>query len=215
MPELSLADIRTDYKKASLKKSDVAADPVTQFKKWFEEVLHSKAAEPNAMTLATTGKDMQPSARIVLLKGIDEKGFYFYTNYKSRKGRELGENPKAALVFFWKELERQVRVSGTVVRARPEQSDTYYFSRPEGSQLGAWASPQSSIIADRAELEGRLKAIKEQFKDKPLSRPSFWGGFLVKPQYVEFWQGRPSRLHDRILYTLTPPGDWKIHRLAP
>ncbi len=215
MPSLSLADIRTDYKKASLKKSDVASNPIMQFNKWFEEVIHSQAEEPNAMTLATTDKNLQPSARIVLLKGIDEKYFYFYTNYNSQKGRELIENPKAALVLFWKELERQVRIQGTVTKTSAEQSDAYYFSRPEGSQLGAWASPQSSRIANREELEEKVAVTTRRFQQEPLKRPPFWGGFRLEPTRIEFWQGRPSRLHDRILYLMNEQGEWDITRLAP
>lgn len=215
MSDLQLSDIRTDYRKASLSRSEVADDPFEQFDKWFGEVLHSRVEEPNAMTLATVGKDGMPSVRIVLLKGIDEKGFYFYTNYESRKARELLENPQASVVFFWKELERQVRIQGRVSKASSEQSDHYYLSRPEGSRLGAWASPQSQIIASREVLEEKVREVTAQFKKEPLHRPPFWGGFCIEPQLIEFWQGRPSRLHDRIVYTLEETGNWEIHRLAP
>ncbi len=215
MPKLPLSNIRTDYKKASLKIKDVTSDPFSQFNNWFEEVIHSKVEEPNAMTLATTVNG-HPSARIVLLKGMDKKGFYFYTNYESHKGRELSKNPYVALVFFWKELERQVRIEGIVERATKEQSDTYFHSRPRGSQIGAWSSPQSREIPDRAFLEKRVAAMKNRFKKESLKRPDFWGGFCVNPQYVEFWQGRSSRLHDRIFYQKQQEkGTWHIGRLAP
>lgn len=215
MSEISLSNIRTDYKKAALRKNEVAADPFLQFKKWFEEVLHSKVEEPNAMTLATADRNLKPSARIVLLKGIDDKGFYFYTNYDSRKGKELAENPRAALVFFWKELERQVRVEGLVKKATAKQSDAYFLSRPKGSQTGAWASPQSQVIDTRDVLEEKVKAVEEQFKGQPLHRPDFWGGYCLEPEYMEFWQGRSNRLHDRIIYIRKKPDHWQIKRLAP
>lgn len=214
MPNLSLSDIRTDYKKAVLSEKDVAADPFTQFNKWFDEVMHSRVEEPNAMTLATADGDGMPSARIVLLKGTDGQGFYFYTNYESRKGKELAANPKAALVFFWKELERQVRMQGRVVKATAAQSDAYFLSRPRGSQLGAWSSPQSRTIATREVLEDRVREITARFEKEKLYRPDFWGGYCLIPESVEFWQGRPSRLHDRIVY-LKNEEDWEIKRLAP
>ncbi len=204
-----------DYKKASLSEKEVAEEPFTQFNKWFEEVLHSEVTEPNAMTLATAAKTGVPSARIVLLKGIDEQGFYFYTNYKSQKAQELFENPQAALVFFWKELQRQVRVQGRVVKASGEQSDAYFLSRPRGSQLGAWSSPQSQPIASRDFLEEKVRETTVRFENETLYRPEFWGGYCLQPLTVEFWQGRPSRLHDRIVYTREASGSWEIHRLAP
>lgn len=215
MDNLHLSDIRTEYKKASLKISDVNKNPFLQFDQWFEEVLASKIEESNAMVLATVARSGKPSARVVLLKGIDEQGFYFYTNYGSRKGQELKENPQVAAVFFWKELERQVRIQGVVKKASAAQSDEYFLSRPEGSQIGAWASPQSKEIASREMLENRVTQVKEQFKNKALYRPPFWGGFCIQPQLIEFWQGRSSRLHDRIVYTLNEIGNWDIKRIAP
>lgn len=215
MTELHISEIRTDYKKATLNKEDVAESPISQFDKWFEEVLQSKIEESNAMTLATATKAGIPSARIVLLKGVDEKGFYFYTNYESRKGTELMENPHAALVFFWKELERQVRIQGLVEKATQEQSDHYFLSRPKASQIGAWSSPQSRPIASREVLEKNVSLATRRFEKEPLTRPPFWGGYCLKPQIVEFWQGRPGRLHDRIIYTLNAQGNWETQRLAP
>ena len=215
MPNPSISDIRTEYKKAALSENEVATDPFDQFHQWLDEVLHSEVMEPNAMTLATAGKDGRPSARIVLLKGVDERGFYFYTNYESRKGQQLHQNPHAALVFFWKELERQVRIEGKVFKATAAQSDAYFLSRPEGSQLGAWTSPQSRIISSRAILEERMTAVRERFDKEHLTRPDFWGGYCLAPERVEFWQGRPNRLHDRILFTPNTSGGWEINRLAP
>ncbi len=215
MPNPSLADIRTDYKKASLNEKDVAEDPFSQFNKWFEEVLHSEVTESNAMTLATVGKTGLPSARVVLLKGVEEQGFYFYTNYSSQKAKELADNPQAALVFFWKELQRQVRIQGTVTKATEEQSDRYFLSRPRGSQLGAWSSPQSQPIASRDFLEKKVRETTIRFEKEPLYRPAFWGGYCLYPLTVEFWQGRPNRLHDRIVYTRAANGNWEIQRLAP
>jgi len=215
MSKLQLSDIRTDYKKASLNEKDVAKDPFEQFDKWFEEVLHSKVEEPTAMTLASVAGNGLPSARIVLLKKVSDGGFYFFTNYESRKGRELADNPHAALVFFWKELERQVRIQGTVSKASPEMSDSYFHSRPEGSQIGAWASPQSNVVASRDVLEKKVQEMKARFNREPLYRPPFWGGFRLEPRLIEFWQGRPSRLHDRIVYTKSDSQGWKMERLAP
>ncbi len=210
-----IADIRKDYKLRSFTESDALKDPFAQFEKWWKEALDADADEVNAMTLATASADGMPDARIVLLKGFDTNGFTFFTNYDSAKGGELMENPRATLVFFWKELERQVRISGLVVMVTGAESDEYFHSRPEGSRIGAWASPQSQVIDNREWLEDNEKKMKAQFTDGQIARPPHWGGYRVRPTRIEFWQGRPSRLHDRILYTLQTKGDWKIQRLAP
>ncbi|RYG41030.1 MAG: pyridoxamine 5'-phosphate oxidase [Chitinophagaceae bacterium] len=210
----NIADIRKDYIQHSLDEDDVHENAVEQFHLWFNEAIKAEVEEVNAMTLATADADGAPSARIVLLKGADEKGFSFFTNYNSKKGRDLEANPRAALVFFWKELERQVRVTGTVSKLSKEESDEYFFSRPEGSRIGAWSSPQSEVIASREILNIRVSEKEKGFSGKIIERPDFWGGYVVKPVKVEFWQGRESRLHDRLLYTLEG-GKWKISRLAP
>ena len=215
MTKLSLADIRKDYSKASLNENDVADNPFQQFEKWFNEVLHSAVDEPNAMTLATASSDGYISARIVLLKGFDQAGFYFYTNYESKKAQQIKENPRGALVFFWKELERQVRIEGNIIKASAENSNTYFQSRPKKSRIGAWASPQSRVIPGRSFLEEKVKELEDQFKNSTVERPVFWGGYILQPIVVEFWQGRSNRLHDRIQYTLEAAGHWKIKRLAP
>lgn len=210
----SIAGIRKDYTAQTLLEDEVQPHPVQQFKKWWDEVIASRILEPNAMTLATASSDGLPSARIVLLKDFDEEGFVFFTNYHSYKGLQLEENPKACLVFFWKELERQVRIVGVVQKVAAEESDAYYHSRPEGSRIGAWASPQSQVIKNREWLEAEVKQKEEAFKKGSVPRPPHWGGYVVKPVIIEFWQGRKSRLHDRIQYTLEG-GSWKIERLAP
>jgi pyridoxamine 5'-phosphate oxidase len=210
----NIADIRKDYKMHSLHESDVAANPVEQFTHWWNDAVNSEVVEVNAMTLATATKDGKPSARIVLLKGFDEKGFVFFTSYESNKGKVLAENPYAALIFFWKEIERQVRIEGEVEKISPQESDAYFFSRPEGSRIGAWASPQSSIIENREMLEKNVKHYAEEFKNS-IPRPPHWGGYRVMPLKIEFWQGRSNRLHDRIQYTKTVVGSWKAERLAP
>ncbi|MBV9960693.1 MAG: pyridoxamine 5'-phosphate oxidase [Parafilimonas sp.] len=210
----SIADIRKDYLLHSLNEEDVAADPIDQFARWWNEALNSEITEPNAMTLATSTKDGKPSARIVLLKGLNKNGFVFYTNYNSHKGNELTENPYAALVFFWKEIERQVRIEGEVEKVSAEESDAYFLSRPEGSRIGAWASPQSTIIKNRQLLETNVERFTKEFKNS-ISRPSHWGGYRVMPLKIEFWQGRSNRLHDRLQYTKTVEGSWKVERLAP
>lgn len=210
----NIADIRIEYKQQSLLETDVAADPFDQFMKWWEEAVNSQIHEVNAMTLATATKNGLPSARIVLLKGVSKEGFVFFTNYQSHKGKEMEENPHASLVFFWKELERQVRVEGTVEKISAEDSDAYFASRPEGSRIGAWASPQSSVIAKRETIEDNVTKYKQQFSNGEIPRPGHWGGYIVKPVLIEFWQGRPSRLHDRIQYKLKE-GSWAIERLAP
>lgn len=210
----SIADIRKDYKQHSLNEADIATNPFVQFEQWWNEAIASEIDEVNAMTLATATKAGIPSARIVLLKGYDSNGFVFFTNYNSHKGQELLDNPYAALVFFWKELERQVRIEGLVERVSESESDEYFNSRPEGSRIGAWASPQSTVIHDRSVIESNVDALTQQYTGQPIPRPAHWGGYRVKPQVIEFWQGRSSRLHDRFKFTAT--GDtWKRERLAP
>lgn len=216
----SVADLRREYMRAGLNVADVRADPFEQFEVWFEQALSAGVAEPNAMTLATATPDGRPSARIVLLKGFDARGFVFYTNYRSRKGEELAQNPWAALVFWWEPLERQVRIEGRVEPAAPEESDRYFRSRPRGSRLGAWASPQSQPIPSREMLELRLREVEVRYGEgEEVPRPSHWGGYRLRPVRVEFWQGRPSRLHDRICYRRSDEaqdgGDWHIERIAP
>ncbi len=211
---ISIADIRTDYKLRSLSEHDVAPDPIVQFTRWWEEAIASNIEEVNAMTLATATSSGIPSARIVLLKGYDEKGFVFFTNYQSKKGQQLLENPHAALVFFWKELERQVRIEGVIEKVAATDSDTYFNSRPPGSRIGAWASPQSEVIAGREVIETNAGTYEKKFSDGIIPRPSHWGGYILKPGLVEFWQGRSSRLHDRIQYEASAAG-WTIARLAP
>lgn len=211
----SIADIRRDYMLETLSEKDVDPNAITQFNKWWQEAIASSIDEVNAMTLATATPDGKPSARIVLLKGFDENGFVFFTNYNSNKGRILETNPNACLVFFWKELERQVRLEGIIEKVSSEESDVYFFSRPISSQVGAWASPQSTVIAGREIIEANVEQYSRQFEQEPLKRPLHWGGYRLKPQLAEFWQGRPSRLHDRLQYTLQENGHWKIERLAP
>lgn len=211
----SIADIRKDYKLKSLSENDVAADPIEQFGRWWNEAVQSELEEVNAMTLATTTANGRPAARIVLLKDYNEEGFVFFTNYDSHKGEEMKDNPHAALVFFWAALERQVRIEGTVEKVPAEESDAYFVSRPRGSRIGAWASPQSKVISNREVVEKNVTAMEQQFGEGDIPRPQHWGGYRVKPLLIEFWQGRPSRLHDRILYTADEAGKWKIERLAP
>lgn len=214
MPD-KLSDIRKDYTHKSLTESELAADPIQQFTQWWNDALAAKIIEVNAMTLATASMEAVPSARIVLLKGFNEDGFVFFTNYNSYKGQQLAENPKACLVFFWKELERQVRITGLVNKLSDKENDSYYKSRPEGSQIGAIVSPQSQVIENRNWLDDQYNQTFQKLKGTDIQRPTHWGGFIVKPVIVEFWQGRPSRLHDRIQYSLEETGNWKIERLAP
>lgn len=209
-----LYDLRNNYSKARLNKQDVLAEPLMQFDKWFEEALDSKVYEVNAMTLSTIQANGVPASRIVLLKKMRKDGFVFFTNYRSDKARQLEQNPFCSLVFLWHELERQVRVEGVAEKISDGESDEYFLSRPRESQLGAWASPQSAQIRNRRELEEKATAVEKQFQNKDIERPEFWGGYVVKPQMVEFWQGRPGRLHDRIRYSLHE-NQWKISRLAP
>jgi pyridoxamine 5'-phosphate oxidase len=215
LPNSTLADLRLDYAQASLNETDVSINPFEQFSRWFEQAQQAQVPEPNAMTLATVFAK-KPSARIVLLKGLDS-GFCFYTNFESRKGLDLAENPHAALVFLWHSLERQIRIEGVVEKVEDAIADAYYASRPYSSQLGAWVSPQSQVIASRQVLETRQSELAAQFKGVPLKRPPNWGGYRLVPEMIEFWQGRPSRLHDRLRYsrTVTPTQDWKLERLAP
>lgn len=210
-----IADIRRDYSHKSLSEKDADANAIKQFGKWWNEALHSKIDEVNAMTLATASIDGLPSARIVLLKEFNEKGFVFFTNYESYKAQQLAENPKACLVFFWKELERQVRITGLIEKISGVQSDEYFHSRPESSRIGAWASPQSRVIESRHWLDEKFNELVNKMEGTKIDRPPYWGGYIVKPVVIEFWQGRPSRLHDRIQYTLEENGGWKLERLAP
>jgi pyridoxamine 5'-phosphate oxidase len=213
-----LADLRQEYAQAELDRIHVADDPIDQFRDWFDEALDAEVHEPNAMTLATATPDAAPSARIVLLKGVDERGFRFYTNYKSQKGRELAQNPHVALVFWWPPLERQVRIEGRAERLPEAESTEYFHSRPRGSQLGAWASPQSRVVDSREDLEENLADVTAEYEgDETIPRPPHWGGYVVRPTTIEFWQGRPNRLHDRLRYRRDNPEstDWTLERLAP
>ncbi len=209
-----IARMRREYISQPFDESQVAGDPITQFKKWFDEAARSEQPDAEAMTLSTATPDGRASARIVLLKGCDHRGFVFFTNYESRKSREMEINPRVALTFYWHALHRQVRIEGVAEKVTPEESEEYFQTRPRGSQIGAWASPQSEEISDRGELERRVSEIESLFRDRPIDRPPFWGGFRVRPDRVEFWQGRENRLHDRILYVLSG-GEWRISRLAP
>lgn len=211
----SIADIRKDYKLKDLTEEQAHKHPIDQFTQWWQEALAAEIDEVNAMALATASTTGIPDARIVLLKEYDKQGFVFFTNYGSAKGHQLEENPHATLVFFWKELERQVRISGQVERVSEEESDQYYNSRPEGSRIGAWASPQSQVIESREWLDEQDLNFREIFRSKPITRPPHWGGYRVKPLRIEFWQGRPSRLHDRLCYILNQQGNWTVERLAP
>ena len=222
----AIADIRKDYKLASLEEADVASNPIDQFTRWWNEAVASQIDEVNAMTLATVNAAGVPAARIVLLKGYNPEGFIFFTNYESDKGKNLAQNPNAALVFFWKELERQIRIEGSVQKVSAEESDRYFNSRPASSRIGAWASPQSAVIENRLVIEQNVERYTSIFANDSIERPDHWGGYIVKPTSIEFWQGRSSRLHDRIRYKLETSdynaatdtrtdANWKIERLAP
>ncbi len=212
---LSVADLRQNYTRDELTEENANRDPIKQFQIWLEQAVNSQVTEPNAMTLATSTKDGQPSARIVLLKHFDNRGFVFFTNYNSQKAQELKNNPQAALVFLWKPLERQVRIQGSVVKISEKESDEYFQSRPEASRLGALVSPQSQVIPNREILESDFEKLQQKYQDKEISRPDNWGGFRVMPTEIEFWQGRPSRLHDRLRYRQQEDGSWLRERLAP
>jgi pyridoxamine 5'-phosphate oxidase len=215
-PPVSVADLRREYALARLDEKDVSRDPIAEFARWFAEAQAAEVEEPNAMVLATATPDGTPSARVVLLKGFDERGFVFFTDYRSRKGAELEANPRAALVFYWGELDRQVRITGGVSLASAEESERYFRSRPLGSRLGAWASHQSQVIPGRAALEADLREVEARFADGDVPLPAHWGGYRVVPDTIEFWQGRESRLHDRIRYVKEKGGrGWRVERLSP
>jgi len=215
MSQEHIENLRVDYTVASLSESNTKADPIKQFELWFNEAQEAKVPEINAMTLSTATQDGRPSARVVLLKGIYETGFVFYTNYLSRKGKEITKNPVGALTFFWPSMERQVRIEGTIEKVSKEQSEKYFHSRPKSSQVGALASPQSQEIESRDVLEKKWTDLEAEYEGKEVPKPSYWGGYVVKPRMIEFWQGRPSRLHDRILYKKIDNKNWKKVRLAP
>ncbi|MHC4260938.1 MAG: pyridoxamine 5'-phosphate oxidase [Planctomycetota bacterium] len=213
---MEISDLRTEYTRHGLSEGELSADPMEQFRRWFESAIEAGVREPNAMTLATVDGEGRPAARIVLLKGAESDGFRFFTNYESAKGRELGRRPEAALVFFWSELERQVRVEGPVERLAAQDSDAYFDSRPMESRVGAWASDQSQPIGSRAELEAKAVEVRERIDGaERVARPPHWGGYVLRPRRVEFWQGRPARLHDRLVYRRESQGGWSIVRLQP
>jgi pyridoxamine 5'-phosphate oxidase len=235
---MAIADLRREYNLTGLRRVDLEADPLAQFKRWFEQATGARASgrirklivtiyksfltffgaetpDVNAMTLATADKEGRPSARIVLLKGVDERGFIFFTNYDSRKGHELTENPCGALVFYWPDLERQICIVGDVTKLPEAEADAYFKSRPRGSRIGAWASRQSEVVVDRAELERKWQQLESQYPGEQVPKPPFWGGYILSPTRIEFWQGRPNRLHDRFRYTRQPDKTWLIERLSP
>ncbi len=212
---LAIADLRREYSLEGLDESDLHPNPFGQFERWFRQAMDAQVLETNAMTLATASRDGVPSARIVLLKGMDDDGFVFFTNYDSRKGNELTENPRAALVFYWAEITRQVRIEGDITRVSEEESAAYFASRSELSRLGAWASRQSTPISNREYLDTRLAELMDQYQDAEIPLPPFWGGFRLIPTYFEFWHGRPNRLHDRLSYSRETDGSWRIGRLSP
>lgn len=210
-----VANLRRNYTRAGLNESETDPNPLIQFQTWFDQALNAELPEPNAMTLATADSQGRPSARIVLLKGLDDTGFVFYTNYKSYKAKQLAENPAAALVFWWAELERQIRIEGTVEKVSPAESEEYFASRPFGSQLGAWASPQSRVIESRRVLEEKSWELEQKYANQEIPKPPHWGGYRLLPTEIEFWQGRPNRLHDRLRYRQQEDGSWLRERLAP
>jgi pyridoxamine 5'-phosphate oxidase len=212
----NVAELRRNYTRAGLNETETDPNPFKQFQTWFDQALSAELPEPNAMTLATATPEGKPSARIVLLKGFDETGFVFYSNYASRKGQQLANNPWASLVFWWAELERQVRIEGQVEKVSKEESETYFASRPFGSRLGAWASPQSEVISSRAVLEEKVAHLETQYSEEDtVPKPPNWGGYRLSPREIEFWQGRPNRLHDRLRYCQQADGSWYRERLAP
>ncbi len=213
--DTSVATLRKDYTQQGLREIDLNPDPVQQFKKWLEQAISAQLPEPNAMTIATATTDGKPAARMVLLKDFDDRGFVFYTNYESHKGRQLAQNPQAALVFWWAQLERQVRIEGQVTQVSSQESDEYFHSRPINSQLGAWVSNQSQEVASREVLEQSLVQLQAKYAEQTIPRPAHWGGYRVIPSEIEFWQGRPSRVHDRLLYRRQNDGSWLIKRLSP
>lgn len=209
-----LHKMRREYDSGALQEQEMAADPMEMFARWLEEAIAAGIDEPNAMTLATATPEGKPSARVVLLKEMTRNGFTFFTNYRSRKGEELRLNPYASLVFDWHEMARQVRIEGAVEQLPPDESDAYYLSRPENARIGAWTSPQSRVVADRGELDALQREVEQRFAQEPLPRPDHWGGYLVRPERIEFWQGRPNRMHDRLVYEKNEE-EWSLQRLAP
>ena len=212
---MSIADLRREYSLAGLRKADLAADPLQQFRHWFDQALAAGTLEPNAMVLATADAAGKPSTRVVLLKGIDERGFVFFTSYESRKARELAVNRHAALNFFWVELERQICVTGSVTQVPRAEAEAYFKTRPRGSRLGAWASKQSDTVASREVLEARLQELEKKYPGEEIPLPPFWGGYVLPPREIDFWQGRPNRLHDRFRYSKQSDGRWLVERLYP
>jgi pyridoxamine 5'-phosphate oxidase len=211
----ALADLRRKYSLAGLRRADLSPDPIQLFERWFDEAIRAQVLEPSSMSLATVGADGQPSSRIVMLKGLDARGFVFFTHYGSRKSRELAGNSRVALLVYWRELERQIAIGGTAAKIPREESEAYFQKRSEASQWAAWASQQSEVVSGRAELERGLAGVKERFSNGPVACPPSWGGYVVAPASIEFWQGRPDRMHDRFCFTRQPGGGWTIERLSP